>query len=103
MAGRTPEEADRLIAEAISAQDMEATLDLYEPEALFVDPDSGTTLRGHEKIRAGLRAVFEVRPRLEGQQLQVFQTDDIALVLSKAPWFVAPFRNAMTRTTPTTR
>jgi uncharacterized protein (TIGR02246 family) len=84
MAGVTAEETDRLIAEAISRQDLEAALDLYEPDAVFIDPDSGAELRGHEQIRAGLHALFEAQPRLEGEQVRVFQAgEDLALVLSK--------------------
>jgi uncharacterized protein (TIGR02246 family) len=83
MAGVTPEQTDRLIAEAISRQDLNATLDLYEPDAVFVDVDSGAELHGHEQIRAGLKALFQTRPRLEGQQLQVFRAGDLALVLSR--------------------
>jgi uncharacterized protein (TIGR02246 family) len=82
MAGMTPADTDRLIAEAISRQDLEATLDLYEPDAVFIDPDSGAELRGHEQIRAGLLALFESQPRLVGQQVQVLKTGDLALVLS---------------------
>jgi ketosteroid isomerase-like protein len=59
MAGVTPEQTDRLIAEAISRQDLNATLDLYEPDAVFVDVDSGAELHGHEQIRAGLKALFQ--------------------------------------------
>jgi uncharacterized protein (TIGR02246 family) len=83
MAGATPEETDRLIAEAISRQDLDATLDLYEPDAVFVDVDSGGELHGHAEIESGLQALFQSRPRLEGQQLQVFKTADLALVLSR--------------------
>ena len=58
MAGGTPEETDRLIAEAISGKDLDAILDLYEPDAVFVDTESGTELHAREEIRAGLHALF---------------------------------------------
>jgi ketosteroid isomerase-like protein len=66
VAGATPAETDRLVEQAISQQDVEALLELFEPDAVFVDPGSGAGLRGHEEIRQEVTEMFEAKPRLIG-------------------------------------
>ncbi|MDP8901929.1 MAG: DUF4440 domain-containing protein [Actinomycetota bacterium] len=82
MAGRTPEETDRFVEETINGRDVERLLELFEPEALFVDPESGGELRGHGEIREGAAGMLESNPRIEGSGGKVFVAGDIALVLS---------------------
>lgn len=84
MAGRTPEETDAAIGEALGRGDIDAVLDLFEPDAVFVVPDDGAELRGHDEIRAGLEAMFEGEPptlEAAGKPV-VYATGDVALVLS---------------------
>lgn len=83
MAGRSPEETDRRIGEAISARDLGGALDLFEPGAVFVDPGSGAEIRGTDAIRDVLEAVFRARPRLTVGVPKVVVSGDIALVLSR--------------------
>jgi hypothetical protein len=66
LAGATPEDTDRLVDQAITQQDLEALLDLFEPDAVFVDPTTGAELRGHDQIRSGAIEMFKAKPRLEG-------------------------------------
>lgn len=84
MPGKTPEETDRLAEQAVSQQDVEALLDLFEPDAVFVDPESGAELRGHDQIREAAVAMFESEPRNEGTAPpKVWVAGDVALVLSQ--------------------
>ncbi len=84
MAGRTPEETDRLVEQAISQQDIEALLDLFELDAVFVDPVTGAVLRGHDRIREAAAEMFEAKPRIDGTAPpKVWIAGDLALVLSK--------------------
>lgn len=84
MAGRTPEETDRLVEQAISQQNIEALVDLFESDAVLVDPGSGTEVRGHDRIRQMAAEMFESKPRLESTgPPTVWIAGDLALVLSK--------------------
>ena len=104
MAGRTPEETDRLVEQAISQQSIEALLDLFELDAVFVEPVSGAVLRGHDRIREAAEDMFESKPRLEGTPPpKVWIAGDLALVLAK--WAMEgsgpdgkPYRQAGTAT-----
>ena len=83
MLGKTPEETDRSVARAISQKDIDGLLDLFEPEALFVDPGSGAELRGHEQIREAVAGMFESNPTIEEvAPPKVWVSGDVALVLS---------------------
>lgn len=81
MAGSTPEHTDRLIGEALERGDIEAVLELFEPDAVFIDPMSGTVLRGHAEIRDGLEAMLDSMPELSGSVRHVYLSGDVALVL----------------------
>ena len=84
MPGKTPEETDRLVEQAVSQQDIGALLDLFEPDAVFVDPESGAELRGHDQIREAAVAMFESDSRVEGTAPpKVWISGDVALVLSR--------------------
>lgn len=84
MPGRTPEETDRLVEQAISERDIQALLDLFEPEAVFVDPASGAELRGHDQIRNAVAGMLQSSPRIEGGgPPKVWISGDVALVLSR--------------------
>jgi uncharacterized protein (TIGR02246 family) len=80
--GTSPEETDRLITEALARRDVEAVVDLFEPDGVFIDPDSGAEFRGHEAIRDAVAALLESEAQVEGSPPQVFVAGDIALVLS---------------------
>ena len=82
MAGTTAEETDRLVGEAMSRRDIDGVIDLFEPDAMFVDPTSGTVLRGHAEIRDALEQMLDAMPELSGSVRQVHVAGDIALVLS---------------------
>ncbi len=59
-------------------------LDLFEPEAIFVDPATHSELRGHDQIREAVVAMPpQSHPRVEVCPPKAFVSGDIALVLSQ--------------------
>lgn len=83
MAGTTPQETDRLVGEALARKDLDAVLELFEPDAVLVDPDSGTPLRGHTEIREGVAAMLDGGAELlDAGAPTVLVSGDVALVLS---------------------
>ena len=82
MGGMSPEETDRLITEALERRNVDGVLDLFEPDGVFINPDSGAEIRGHDAIREALLGLFETEAKVQGTPPQVFISDDVALVLS---------------------
>ena len=59
MSARKPEECDQLLFETIDTGDLDAALDLYEPDAVFVvSPDHVVT--GHAAIREILQGMLAI-------------------------------------------
>ncbi len=83
MAGMSPQETDQLVNDALSRRDVDAMLDLFEPNAVFIDPESGIELRGHQAIREAVTSFFEADVTLQGEEPRVIIADDVALVISE--------------------
>lgn len=81
MPARTPEDCDRLVSEAISSGDIEAALDLYEPEAAFVS-EPGTVVTGLDGIRHVMTQFMAMKPQLAVEADSV-SCGDIALLRSR--------------------
>ena len=81
MPAYTPEDADRLLCEAISAGDLEAALAFYEPEARFV-AEPGNVVTGKEAIRQVMSHFLALRPTLTLEKVTAVQAGDIALLAS---------------------
>jgi uncharacterized protein (TIGR02246 family) len=81
MPAYTPEDADRLLCEAISAGDLEAALALYEPEARFV-AEPGNVVTGKEAIRQVMSQFLALQPTLTLEKVTAVQAGDIALLSS---------------------
>jgi uncharacterized protein (TIGR02246 family) len=62
--------------------DLDAMLELYEPDAAFA-PQPGETVTGREGIRAALEAFLALKPRMEGTIEKVFVAGDTALVANR--------------------
>jgi uncharacterized protein (TIGR02246 family) len=77
-----PEETIRSFSTLLAAGDIEAMVDLYEPEAAFV-PRPGTVVSGHEAIRESLRPFLAMRPRMSGDIARVVTAGDTALVANR--------------------
>jgi uncharacterized protein (TIGR02246 family) len=81
MPAYTPEDADRLLCEAISAGDLEAALAFYEPEARFVVAP-GNVVTGSQAIRQVMSEFLALRPTLTLEKVTAVQIGDIALLSS---------------------
>jgi uncharacterized protein (TIGR02246 family) len=82
MAHGRPQATIERFSELLAMGDLEAMLELYEPDAAFA-PQPGETVTGREKIRAALESFLAVRPHLEGRIEKVLQAGDTALVANR--------------------
>ena len=64
MPAHTPEEVQRLFAEAFGSHDLEAVLALYEPDATLI-PQPGEVVTGTEAIREALSQILAMKPRFD--------------------------------------
>ncbi len=74
-----PEAVIERFSELLADGDLEAMMELYEPDAAFA-PQPGQTVRGHGEIRAALEGFLAVKPRMEGTIEKVLEAGDTALV-----------------------
>ena len=81
MPAYTPEDADHLLCEAISAGALAAALALYEPEARFVVAP-GNVVTGSEAIRQVMSEFLALRPTLTLEKVTAVQAGDSALLSS---------------------
>jgi uncharacterized protein (TIGR02246 family) len=77
-----PTQVIERFAELMTAGETGGALALYESDAVFV-VEPGTTVTGHEEIRAALERFAALRPSLAGEVEQVVQTGDVALVANR--------------------
>ncbi len=81
MPAHTPEEVQRLFADAFGSHDLESVLALYEPDATLI-PQPGEVVTGTEAIRETLSQILAMKPRFDLQFKKAFQAGDIALLIS---------------------
>jgi ketosteroid isomerase-like protein len=82
MPARTPEDLDRLFAQALNTGNVDALVALYEPGAsLTASP--GSTVHGHAAIREALARFVAGRPNITLAPRLLAQADDLALVTSR--------------------
>ena len=79
MGARTPEDLDRLFAQALNSGDLEALLRLYEPRAAL-RPAPGQMVQGHAAIRTALNGFLAMKPTIELAPRVLGQSNDLALV-----------------------
>jgi uncharacterized protein (TIGR02246 family) len=79
MPARSPEEIHALIAAAVNAGDLDAFIDLHEPDAMVVVPPEGKRVQGRDAIRAAVQPVFALGPSADIEVLEKLQGDGIAL------------------------
>lgn len=80
MPARTPEQIPKLLAAAMNAGDLDAFVDLHEPDATTVVPPEGTTVTGRDEIRAALEPIFAGRPKIENEVVGKLENGGLALV-----------------------
>jgi len=68
----------------VSAGDLDAVMEYYEPDAVFVDP-TGVTIQGRDAIRAVMGEYLGLKPTLTVNKVRkLIETPDIALL--SADW-----------------
>jgi uncharacterized protein (TIGR02246 family) len=87
MAARTPEDLDRLFAEALNAGNLDAIIALYEPQAALTPPGGKAPVIGHAAIREVLAGFVAGKPRMTLTPRLLSQTGDLALI--SAQWQVS--------------
>lgn len=78
----TPEALMRTFTACLSSGDLDALLDLYEPDAVF-EPAPGVVVTGHADIRAALGQLLALAPVMEARTVQVLRSGDVALVVNE--------------------
>ena len=81
MPANKPEECDILLVKAINEGDLDAALELYEPQATFV-PEIGKTLAGTDAIREVIIGFIALDPTGVIEVPHVYQSGDIAILVS---------------------
>ena len=84
MGAMKPAELHRLFTQAFNSGDVEALLDLYEPEAIFI-PEPGQTAKGRDTIREAFVPFFALKLPLTIETASAVETDD-GLALLEAAW-----------------
>ena len=82
MPARTPEDLDRLFAGAMNAGNVDALMELYEPQASLM-PAPGKVVAGIEAIREALAGFIAGKPKMSLSPRVVSRTADLALLTSK--------------------
>ena len=88
MKARMPEDCDRLFGELVNAGNLDALVDLYEPDASLLQQD-GSAAVGHAAIRAALGELLGSNPRIQMKTARMGQggAGDIAVLYSE--WSLA--------------
>ena len=79
---RTPEDTIRRFSALLAEGDLDAIVDLYEPDAAFV-PRPGEAVTGREAIRDALRPFLTLEPRMTGEIERVLVAGETALVANR--------------------
>ena len=82
MPARTPDEVDRLFAQALNDGDAEGIVALYEPNACLV-PQPGTTAVGTEAIRQAVEGLLAMKPKISLETQSPLVVGDVALTTSR--------------------
>jgi uncharacterized protein (TIGR02246 family) len=78
----TPEQVIERFSTLLARSDLDALVDLYEPDAVFA-PQPGQTVTGRAAIRAALTGFLELRPEMDGEIQEVLVSEDTALVSNR--------------------
>ena len=78
----TPEEVLHSIAECINSGNLDSLMMFYESDACFAS-QPGQFIKDREGIRQSLQGFVDMRGELESKIKRVFQTSNLALVISE--------------------
>jgi uncharacterized protein (TIGR02246 family) len=82
MSRTRPEATIERFSELLAEGDLDAMMELYEPDAAFA-PQPGQTVAGRDEIRAALESFLAIKPRMEGRIEKVLEAGDTALVANR--------------------
>jgi uncharacterized protein (TIGR02246 family) len=82
MTTATPEQVIERFSSLLARSDLDALVDLYEPDAVFA-PQPGRVVTGRAAIREALTGFLELRPQMDGEVKEVLVSDDTALVSNR--------------------
>jgi uncharacterized protein (TIGR02246 family) len=77
-----PEAVIERFSQLLTEGDLDAMVELYEPDATFA-PQPGAEVTGRDAIRDALAAVLAVKPRMTGTIEKVLCAGDTALVANR--------------------
>lgn len=86
MPAKTPEDTDRLFAEALNAGRIDDLVALYEPQATLM-PSPGKLVTGSAAIREALAQFIAAKPKMSLKPKVVAQSGDLAVLT--AAWDLA--------------
>src|SRR5215472_15749126 len=82
MSARTPQDVDRLFAEALNAGQLDALVALYEPQGTLM-PSPGKLVTGTAAIRESLAGFLAGKPKMTITARLVAQSGDLAVTSAK--------------------
>lgn len=82
MSKATPEEVLHSVTECINTGNLDSLTMLYESEACFAS-QPGQFIKGRANIRQSLQGFVDMQGKLESKIKRVFQTSNLALVISE--------------------
>jgi uncharacterized protein (TIGR02246 family) len=82
MAELRPDATIERFSELLAEGDLDAMMELYEPDAAFA-PQPGQTVTGQDEIRAALAGFLAAKPRMKGTIEKVLEAGDTALVANR--------------------
>lgn len=94
MPARSPEEIHALLAAAVNA-DVDAFVELHEPDAMVIVPPDGRRVSGRDAIRAAVRPVFDLGPSAVVELLDKLQAGDLALTFARVEVFGSTTRGTV--------
>ena len=77
-----PEAVIERFSELLARGDLDAMVELYEPDATFA-PQPGESVSGRDAIRSALTGFLAVQPRMTGSIEKVLRAGDTALVANR--------------------
>jgi uncharacterized protein (TIGR02246 family) len=77
-----PEAVIERFSELLARGDLDAMVELYEPDATFA-PQPGERVTGRDAIRSALTGFLAVQPRMTGSIEKVLRAGDTALVANR--------------------
>jgi uncharacterized protein (TIGR02246 family) len=83
MPARSPEDIHALLAAAVNAGDLDAFVELHEPDATVIVPPDGRRVSGRDAIREAVRPVFALGPTAEIELVDKLQSGDLALTFAR--------------------